>query len=347
MELGATLTQHVLSQQRLHPQARGEFSGLLTQIGVAAKIISSQVRRAGLLPILGASGTVNTHGEVVQKLDEVANRTVIECLIRSGHVAAMASEEEDEYVEVPEARRGAYIVVFDPLDGSSNIDVNISIGTIFAVYRQASGGEVTRRDFLRPGREACAAGYVIYGSSTMFVYSTGQGVHGFTLDPSAGEFFLSHADIRIPNQASCLSLNESNSPYWEPWVGRFVGEMKARNDEDKRRVSSRHVGSLVADFHRNLMYGGVFLYPGDRRSPRGKLRLLYEAAPLAFIAAQAGGAASDGAQDILDIVPDELHQRTPLVVGNAAEVRLAEEFARGRGEDGMLSAASAVERGSA
>jgi len=333
MELGTTLTQHILSQQRLHPAARGDLTGLLTQIGIAAKVVGAHIRQAGLVNILGSTGKTNIQGEVVQKLDDLANRTMLDFLAMSGYVAAMASEEEDEWVEVREENRGTYIVTFDPLDGSSNIDANISIGTIFSIYHKASAGyDVTRRDFLRPGREQVAAGYAIYGSSTMFVYSTGDGVHGFTLDPVVGEFLLSHPDIRIPKTTKSLSVNHCNAPYWDPWVHEAVAEILSRNDEERRRISGRHIGSLVADFHRNLMQGGVFLYPADSMNRNGKLRLLYECSPLAFLAEQAGGAATDGRIPILDVVASSLHMRTTFVIGNAEAVDIVTKCASGEAE---------------
>ena len=333
MDLGTTLTQHILSQQRLHPSARGDLTGLLTQIGVAAKVITSQIRRAGLNNVLGSTGRINIQGEVVQKLDDLSNQTMLDTLAKSGYVAAMASEEEDDWVEVQADKRGPYIVAFDPLDGSSNIDANISIGTIFSIYRRASAGDdITSRDFLRPGREQVAAGYAIYGSSTMFVYSTGDGVHGFTLEPVVGEFLLSHPDIRIPETTRSLSLNQCNEPYWPQWVHDFRAAILARNRVDDRNISARHIGSLVADFHRNLLAGGVYLYPVDSLNKIGKLRLLYECNPLAFLAEQAGGSATDGHQPILDVVPEQLHQRITFVVGNTEAVELATELASGKGE---------------
>jgi fructose-1,6-bisphosphatase I len=242
------------------------------------------------------------------------------------------SEEEEEVIEIDEAYRGKYIVAYDPLDGSSNIDYNVSIGTIFSIFRKISPGEeVTRSDLMRCGTEQVAAGYIIYGSSTVFVYTVGQGVHGFTLDPTVGEYILSHEDIKLPTTCKVLSVNTCNAPYWSPWVHRFVDGMLARNDNEKRRLTDRHIGSLVADFHRNLLMGGVFLYPEDSRAPQGKLRLMYEANPLAFIVEQAGGAASDGTRRILEIEPDWAHHRVPLVIGNAKEVALAEEVRREAG----------------
>lgn len=331
VEIGATLTQHILSQQRLHPTARGDLTGLLTQVAVASKIITAQIRRAGLGDIVGSTGRTNVHGEEVQNLDDLANHTMLTTLAASGYVAAMASEEEEDWVEVREEKRGTYIVMFDPLDGSSNIDANISIGTIFSIYHKASPGyDVTRRDFLRPGREQVAAGYAIYGSSTMFIYSTGNGVHGFTYDPAVGEFLLSHSDICIPAETKSLSINTCNAPYWPEWVHRFMDAVTARNDMHKRRISHRFIGSLVADFHRNLLQGGVFLYPDDTLNKYGKLRLLYECNPVAYLAEQAGGMATNGCEPILDQVPETLHDRSSLVIGNAEAVQLAADVLCGR-----------------
>ncbi len=326
---GTTLTQHVRASQLSHTEAKGELTALLTEIGVAGKVISSKVNMAGLVKILGSTGRVNVQGEVVQKLDEYAEHTIQGIVGESGYVCALMSEELQSIIEIPAPLAGNYLIAYDPLDGSSNIDANVSIGTIFGIYRKISDDAgVSRTDTMRPGTEMVAAGYIIYGSSTMFVYTVGDGVHGFTLDPSVGEYVLSHEDLRLPAQCKTLSINHCNAPYWPSWTHDFVDRMLARNDAEKRRVSCRHIGSLVADFHRNLMYGGVFLYPTDLRSPRGKLRLLYEAAPLAMIAEEAGGAASDGTQRIRDITPQDLHHRTGLILGNAAEVALAEECVR-------------------
>lgn len=325
---GVTLTQHVLLKQRAYPTATGQFSMLLTQIGVASKLISAQVRRAGLIEIWGATGETNVQGERVQKLDRIANDTFIEVLSRSGCVAAMASEEEDEIIYVPEglAAEAEYLVAFDPLDGSSNIDVGVSIGTIFAIYPRLHTGPVRREEILRPGRDMQAAGYVIYGSSTVLVYTDGETVDSFTLDPEVGEFFLTRAAMRMPAQTKVLSLNECNAPYWPAWVAPLLGQIKGRNTPEKRTVTARHIGSLVSDFHRNLVQGGLFLYPADRTTGRGKLRLLYECNPLAFIAEVAGGAASTGLGPILDVQPEHLHSRTGLIIGVAQDVRLAEDL---------------------
>ncbi len=328
---GKTLTQHIRGAQRLHPDAQGALSALLTQIGVAGKIISSKVNMAGLVKILGTTGKVNVQGEVVQKLDEFAEEIIQEIVGGSGQVCALLSEERSEVLEIPPDRAGDYIVAYDPLDGSSNIDANVTIGTIFGIFRRKSPqGPLTQADILQRGSELVAAGYILYGSSTVFVYSAGDGVHGFTLDPMVGEYLLSHEDIRLTGACTTLSINQCNSPYWPAWVHRFIAEIIGRNDDQQRQVSGRHIGSLVADFHRNLVYGGVFLYPTDRRSPKGKLRLMYEAIPLAYIAEQAGGYGSDGQQRILDVEPQELHHRTGLVLGNRAEVELAESLARAK-----------------
>jgi fructose-1,6-bisphosphatase I len=323
---GITLTQHILRKQTDHPEATGELSALLTQIGVAGKIIQAHVRRAGLIEVWGATGDTNVQGESVQKLDRIANDTFVEVCKRSGCTAALASEEEHDVIEIPANMAGNYVVHFDPLDGSSNIDANVSIGTIFAIYRRNNPKEVVRKDMMRPGREQVAAGYIVYGSSTVLVYTSGSSVDAFTLDPGAGEYFLTRPDIQMPDKTKVLSINECNEPYWPAWVRPYIDAIKARNDLDKRRVSSRHIGSLVADFHRNLIYGGVFLYPADARKGEGKLRVLYECNPLAFIAEVAGGAATTGNQRILDIEPAGLHDRCGLVIGTKADVELAEKF---------------------
>ncbi|GBD33503.1 Fructose-1,6-bisphosphatase class 1 [bacterium HR33] len=283
------------------------------------------MRRAGLLDVLGRAGRKNVQGEEQQKLDVLANEAIKNAVGGSGRVCVLASEEEEEPIIPPaDVNPGKYVLLFDPLDGSSNIDVNVSIGTIFSIHRRVSpGGPGTLRDLLQRGRDQVAAGYVIYGSSTVLVYSSGQGVHGFTLDPSIGEFLLWNADIRTPPMGRYYSVNESHWTRWSEGYRRAVSILKGL-DGKGRGKNARYIGSLVADFHRNLLAGGVFLYPGDSAAPRGKLRLLYEAAPLAMIAEQAGGAASDGVRPILDIEPEELHQRTPLVIGSREDVALVE-----------------------
>jgi fructose-1,6-bisphosphatase I len=326
--LRVTLTQHIRARQSGHPDAQGHFSTLMTQIGVAGKLISAKVRRAGLIEIWGTTGEVNVQGERVQKLDEISNDIMIEVLRRSGCVAVMASEENEDIITVPEALQGDYVVAFDPLDGSSNIDANVSIGTVFAIYRRQPGEKPGLADILRPGHEMVAAGYLVYGSSTILVYTDGHSVDAFTLDPSSGEYFLVRENIQMTDTLKLLSINECNSPYWAGWVPAYLNDIKGRNTPEKRHVSARHIGSLVADFHRNLVKGGVFLYPVDSRTGRGKLRLLYECNPLAFIAEVAGGAATDGLRRILDIEPEELHHRTGLVIGPKHEVELAAKLNR-------------------
>jgi fructose-1,6-bisphosphatase I len=299
---------------------------ILEQIAFAAKIISREVNKAGLVNILGKTDSTNYHGEEQQKLDVYANEKMIQALDHTGQICGMASEEVDEVIQIPSKYpKGKYLVVFDPLDGSSNIDVNISIGTIFGIYKRISdkSEEGCVDDFLQPGRNLVASGYVIYGSSTMFVYTTGNGVNGFTLDPSVGEFILSHPDMKVPNEGKIYSINEANYHKWDEKIRNFVEFIK---NYKEKSYTTRYIGSLVADFHRNLLKGGIFLYPGDSKNPKGKLRLLYEANPLAFIIKQAGGMATDGKQDILDIVPESLHQKTPLIIGSKFEVEKFLEF---------------------
>lgn len=325
MSVGMTLTKFLLEEQRRHPNSTGNFTALFTDLVTAAKIISSEVRKAGLAGILGAVGTQNVHGEEVQKLDELANSLLIQTMEHGGHLSAMASEEMDDIIHVDgKYPKGNYVLLFDPLDGSSNIDVNISVGTIFSILRAENSQAVTAKDFLKPGMEQVCAGYILYGSSTMLVYTTGHGVHGFTLDPSVGEFFLSHEDIKIPERGKIFSINEGNSRHWLPGTAQYIEKIKSNG----KGMSARYVGSLVADFHRNLLKGGIFLYPADRKSENGKLRLLYEANPLSFIVEQAGGASSDGEGRIMEKAPSELHQRTPLIIGSKADVEEAVSFCK-------------------
>ncbi|MGH7645027.1 MAG: class 1 fructose-bisphosphatase [Gemmatimonadales bacterium] len=316
-----TIERHIMEQERLHPAATGELSNLLYDLCLAAKIISRHVRRAGLTDILGAHGSVNVQGEQQQKLDVFANETVRDAVQHTGRVCVTASEEDEEPSPVPANRpAGKYVLLYDPLDGSTNIDVNASIGTIFSIHRRVtSGGPGRLEDCLQPGRRQVAAGYIVYGSSTVLVYTTGGGVHGFTLDPTIGEFLLSHPDIRTPAVGKYYSVNESNWNKWTPGVQRVVGAFK-NGEGAVQAKNARYIGSLVADFHRNLIAGGVFLYPADAKSPQGKLRLLYEAAPLAMIVERAGGAATDGRAPFLDQRPTGLHQRTPLVLGSKDDV---------------------------
>ncbi len=331
--LGVTVSRHIMDSQRLHPEATGDLTGLLNELIVAAKTISAEVNMAGLADILGMSGDINVQGEYVQKLDEFANSTIKRRLARSGYVSIIASEEEADAVAVDESCLGRYTIAFDPLDGSSNIDVNVSIGTIFSIHRASNGCSSNENDLLQPGRKQVAAGYIIYGSSTMMVFSTGDGVHGFTLDPSVGEFYLSHPDIKMPARSKYYSINEGNRNYWNPEVVAYIDYLREEDKSSGRPYSGRYIGSLVADFHRNLIAGGIFLYPRDHKNPlkpSGKLRLLYEAAPLAFIAEQAGGRAiTDDGRDILDIQPESLHQLVPLLIGCRHDFDMAEQFFSG------------------
>lgn len=329
--IGITVTEHLLLHQKESPAATGQFTRLLSELIFSAKIISREVNKAGLIDILGLTGEVNVQGEQVRKLDEFANRVLIYRLQRSGVVAAISSEENADLIEVPDhLPKGNYLLVFDPLDGSSNIDVNINIGTIFSIYRKKSDGdEVTTEDFLRYGYEQVAAGYFLYGTSTVLVYSTGNGVHGFTLDPSVGEFLLSHKNIQIPEKGKTYSINESNEMYWNEQTRKAVHYFKSNQNERGKPYRARYIGALVADFHRNMLEGGIFMYPADMKDPtkpRGKLRLLCEAAPLAFLAEHAGGAATDGSQRILDIKASSLHERVPLFIGSKADVEKATEI---------------------
>jgi fructose-1,6-bisphosphatase I len=327
-----TIESFIVEQERRYaPEATGDLTNLLYDIALAAKIINSHVRMAGLADILGSAGTLNVQGEVVQKLDEFANETMQHALLRTGRVCLLASEEDAEPIPIPDGYpTGKYTVLYDPLDGSSNIDVNVSIGTIFSIQRRVSPGPGPGRleDCLQAGRTQVAAGYVLYGSSTVLVYTTGQGVHGFTFDPTIGEFLLSHPNITTPPVGKYYSVNESNFPRWDPRVQQLVQCWKGV-EQGHEPKNSRYIGSLVADFHRNLLAGGVFAYPADRRSPSGKLRLLYECAPLAMLCEQAGGYATSGAGAILDVEPRELHQRSPLFIGSRQDVELVERVLAG------------------
>jgi fructose-1,6-bisphosphatase I len=324
-----TVQQHILEEQRRHhPQASGEFSWLLSGITLATKIVAAQVRRAGLAGIVGVTRETNVQGETVQKLDVIANETLLQFLGNRGNVAIMASEENADPVIVERDRKhGKHVVVFDPLDGSSNIDVNVSVGTIFSILRREpdpSGTRDVMADVLQPGYRQIAAGYVVYGSSTMLVYSAGSGVHGFTLDPSIGAYLMSHEHMRMPERGAVYSCNEANSESFPPAYQKFLHHL--RSGAAGRTYSSRYIGSLVADFHRTLLKGGIFLYPPTKSHAQGKLRLLYEANPMAFLAEQAGGLATDGQRRILEIQPDSLHQRTPLIVGSREEVEMLQRF---------------------
>jgi len=335
--VGTTITQHLLSQQRQNPEATGAFTILLNELIVAAKVISKEVNKAGLADIIGDTGEVNVQDEQVQKLDVYANRVIVDRMQHIGQLCCMGSEEIADLIDIPaQYPKGHYILLFDPLDGSSNIDVNISIGTIFGIYKKTTDEtdiNFLLNETLQPGIKQVAAGYFLYGSSTMMVYTAGNGVHGFTLYPSIGEFLLSHENIRIPEKGKIYSVNESNYQYWDDNTKALVDYFKAKDKETGRPYTSRYVGSLVADFHRNLLKGGIFMYPADMKDPKkpkGKLRLMVEANPLAMVVQQAGGYASDGNGPILELQPNELHQRVPLYIGSKKDVELAEEFLSGK-----------------
>ncbi len=328
-----TIERHILEQQqRGYPQATGEFTQLLYDITFAAKVISREVNKAGLVELLGSAEYENIQGETVQKLDEFANDVIRQTMDRTGRICVMASEEVENVILVPKNyQSGRYVLLFDPLDGSSNIEANVSIGSIFSIHRRLPDIPADQKTHcLQPGYKQVGAAYVVYGSSTMMVYSTGNGVHGFTLDPSVGEFLLSHNDIKIPDNGHIYSVNEGNYAYWDQPIQEYVNYLKRIDNHTGRPYSLRYIGSMVADLHRTLLYGGVFIYPANQKSPVGKLRLQYEAAPMAFIFEHAGGAASDGRRRILDIEPTQLHQRTPLIIGSKAEVALAEKFIQGK-----------------
>jgi fructose-1,6-bisphosphatase I len=317
-----TVQQHILQEQKRFPGASGEFSWLLSGVTLATKMIQAQVRRAGLTDILGAHGAVNVQGEVQQKLDVYANEALLHCLSLRESIGVLASEENERPVMNDfHSPRANYAVVFDPLDGSSNIDVNVSVGTTFSILKRPDSPDANdvHNWVLQPGTRQVAAGYVVYGSSTILVYTVGNGVHGFTLDPAVGAYVLSHENIRMPPQGSYYSVNEAYRDDFPPRYGRYLDHL--RHGGLGRKYSSRYIGSMVADFHRMLLKGGIFLYPPTASNSEGKLRLLYEASPIAFIAEQAGGVATNGVQRILDIQPESVHQRTPLVVGSQAEMR--------------------------
>lgn len=330
-----TIERHILEQQRFHPEATGILTGLLYDLALAAKLISRETTRAGIANIIGATSSENVHGETQQKLDVYADDVIFKMNDHTGRVCVMASEEFDELRQVPDRfSPGPYVLVYDPLDGSSNIDVNVSVGTIFAIHRKITPDERgTMADVLQPGYKLVAAVYVVYGSSTMLVYSTGQGVHGFTLDPSVGEFLLSHENIRIPSPGKYYSVNQGYQGQWTTGIQKYVAWLQGLDGDNPHPLGQRYIGSMVSDFHRTLLKGGVFFYPGDMKRPEGKLRLSYEAQPMAFIAAQAGGYASDGLGDILDLQPTDLHQRVPLYIGNRALVEQAEAFLREYDQD--------------
>jgi len=325
-----TLGEFIVEKQQDFPHATGELTALLSSIKLGAKIIHRDINKAGLVDILGTSGISNVQGEVQMKLDLYANEKLKAALKARGEVAGIASEEEDEIVifDGERAENGKYVVLMDPLDGSSNIDVNVSVGTIFSIYRRITpiGQPVTEEDFLQPGHQQVAAGYVVYGSSTMLVYSTGHGVHAFTYDPSLGVFCLSHEKVQFPATGNMYSINEGNYIRFPQGVKKYLKYCQEEDAATQRPYTTRYIGSLVADFHRNLLKGGIYIYPSTASYPQGKLRLLYECNPIAFLAEQAGGKASDGKNRILDIQPTKLHQRAPFFVGPGSMVDDVEGF---------------------
>ena len=326
-----TIERHILEQQKFFPEAHGELTDLLNDVAFAAKLVRKEVVRAGLVDILGLTGETNVQGEEVKKLDIFANEKIISAIGQHGRFAIMGSEENEEIIIPPKNESGNYALLFDPLDGSSNIDVNVSVGTIFSIYKLKGDdpGKANINDCLQHGYEQVAAGYVIYGSSVVMVYTTGHGVHGFTYDPTIGEFLLSHENIITPKSGKYYSINEGSYAQFNEGTKKYLDYIKEEDPETNRPYSTRYIGSLVADFHRNLLTGGVFIYPPTTKHLKGKLRLMYEANPLAFICEQAGGRATNGRDRILDIQPLELHQRTPLYIGSVDDVIVAEEFEQG------------------
>lgn len=325
-----TLNEFIIQRQSDFPYAKGELSRLLSHFGIAAKIVNKKVNKAGLVDILGEAGEVNVQGEDQKKLDVFADEAFISALQASGEICGLVSEENQEIITFDDnlSKDAKYILLMDPLDGSSNIDVNVSIGTIFSIYRRISprGHTAQPEDFLQKGSQMVAAGYVVYGSSTMLVYTTGKGVNGFTLDPSIGEFCLSHPNMEIPTHGNIYSINEGHYIKFPAGVKRYIKYCQEEDPETNRPYTSRYIGSLVSDFHRNLIKGGIFLYPQSAANPNGKLRLAYECAPMAFVVEQAGGRASNGQDRILDLTPESLHQRTPFYVGSLQMVERLEEF---------------------
>lgn len=324
--MATTFQQHIVQESAMFSGSSVELQWLLSAMILASKLITAQVRRAGLNDILGSAGETNIQGETQQKLDVFADKTLINCFSSRKSVGVLASEENEHPILLSTAPEAQYAIVFDPLDGSSNIDVAVTIGTTFSIFERPENADINNplNWILQPGRRQIAAGYVVYGSSTVLVYSVGSGVHAFTLDPSIGTFILTHENIRMPEQGEYYSFNEAYNDYFPPRYVEFVKKIKAGNLG--KFYSSRFIGSMVADFHRTLLRGGIFIYPETENYPKGRLRLLYEANPIAFLAEQAGGAASNGEQKILDVVPKELHQRTPLIVGGKIEMEAFEKY---------------------
>jgi len=332
MDILITLGQFIIEKQAHFPYAKGELSRLLRDIGIAAKIVNREVNKAGLMDILGSAGNTNIQGESQQKLDVYANNQFISALSSGGECCIVASEENEDIILINSAvsKSAKYIVAIDPLDGSSNIDVNVPVGTIFSIYRRKStNGSPGLDDVLQKGTEQVASGYIIYGSSTMLVYTTGHGVNGFTLDPSIGEFCLSHPEMKVPETGTIYSINEGNYVHFPEGVKQYIKYCQVEDNNSCRPYSSRYIGSMVADLHRNLIKGGIFIYPNTASAPSGKLRLVYECNPLAFIVEQAGGMATNGFSRILDLEVNQLHQRSPIFIGSKQMVKKAEEFMAG------------------
>ena len=327
-----TLERFIHEQEHLHPSATGDFTAILHDISLAAKLVWREVSKAGLVNILGTTDRVNVSGDTVKKLDEFADETLYKAMDHGGHLCVMASEENEDILHIPDKYpNGKYALLYDPLDGSSNIDANITIGSIFSIYHRISpGGKGTLEDCLQPGYKQAAAGYIMYGSSTVLVYTTGRGVHGFTLDPSVGEFLLSNENIRIPKKGRIYSMNEGNYRNWDEGMQRYIQYITEDDNATGRPYSLRYIGTMVGDAHRTLMYGGIFAYPGDKKNPDGKLRLCYECNPMAFIIEHAGGRAINGKQRILDVKPATLHQHTPVFLGSEDDVTMCEEFLKGK-----------------
>lgn len=328
-----TIERHIAEEEHLHPSATGEFSRLMRDLTLAVRLISRDVRRAGLNDILGLTDNENVHGEQVKKLDMIANDIIYRAMDHGGHLCMMASEESEGIMPIPsQYKKGRYVLLFDPLDGSSNIDVNVTIGTIFSIYRRITPeymGEGALEDLLQPGYHQVAAGYACYGSSTQLVYTSGNGVDVFTYDPTVGEFFLSEEKIRIPSRGKYYSVNEGNYHYWAENLQRYVDYLKTPSEDKMHPYSGRYIGTAVGDVHRTLHYGGIFMYPADNKSPNGKLRLMYELNPLGMLIEQAGGRATDGIHRILELRPESIHQRAPVFMGSTEDVLEAEAFLRG------------------
>ena len=326
-----TLERFINEQEAHHPGATGEFSAILHDLALAAKLVWREVSKAGLVNIHGAAGTTNTSGDEVKKLDVFADETIYKAMDHGGHLCVMASEENEDILQIPaHYKKGKYALLFDPLDGSSNIDANITLGSIFSIFKRVTpSGNGTLEDCLQQGINQVAAGYVIYGTSTMFVYTTGNGVHGFTLDPTVGEFLLSHENIRIPKKGKIYSVNEGNYAKWDDGMKRYIDYLKQEDKVSERPYSLRYIGTMVGDFHRTLLYGGIFCYPGDKKNPEGKLRLMYEGNPMSMLVEHAGGKGSTGFQRVLEVKPKALHQRIPMFIGSEEDVKMCEAFLQG------------------